>query len=269
MANSRYDARNVSLIIPTFNSGSFLERTLKSIKEQSIQPLEIIVADSPQTTDNTREIAGRYGAKVVDGGLPADGRNAGAAIAKGNLFYFIDSDQWMPDSYWLEGAVEEMNKRRLDAAGTVQETGPLAKPTGGPLRYIAGVVNNWNIQFGYTFARAAFRAIQHTSKPAAQQGMLVSREWFERVGGFDTTTFGEDSVLMERIKAAGGRYAILESVGPIISRIRRADGGGFRYGMRAIGLNMARLSGIHTPIEVYFEKKPFNIFKVLWNRRFD
>ena len=264
-----YDPRNVSVIIPTYNSGLFLWDTLEAVRNQSEGPLEIIVADRPDTIDNTREIAMSCGARVVDGGLPAVGRNAGAEIASGSLLCFLDSDQKLPSRDWLRDAVNEMNARGLDAAGTLQEIGPLPRISGGVAERIARYFNNLSIQAGYAITRAAFGLMQYTPKPAAQQGMLISREAFDGVWGYDVTIFAEDSVIMERIKMAGGRYAILKNVGPIISRVRRADVGGFRHGMRMLGMNVARLLGVPVPIEHYFENKPFSLAKVLLKRKFD
>ena len=72
----------LSIIIPTYNEEEYLPVLLDSIKSQSFDDYEIIVADA-NSTDKTREIAESYGCIVVAGGLPAVGRNNGAKIAKG------------------------------------------------------------------------------------------------------------------------------------------------------------------------------------------
>ena len=69
----------LSIIIPTYNEEEYLPVLLESIKEQSFDDYEVIVADA-NSTDKTREIAKEYGCIVVDGGLPAVGRNNGARI---------------------------------------------------------------------------------------------------------------------------------------------------------------------------------------------
>ena len=75
----------LSIIIPTYNEEEYLHKLLDSIKSQSFSDYEIIVADA-NSKDNTREIAISYGCKVVNGGLPAIGRNNGAKVAEGRLF---------------------------------------------------------------------------------------------------------------------------------------------------------------------------------------
>lgn len=67
----------ISIIVPTKNEERYLPGLLKSIKKQTVQPYEIIVADAG-STDRTVEIAKKYGAKVIKGGIPQVGRNKGA-----------------------------------------------------------------------------------------------------------------------------------------------------------------------------------------------
>ena len=81
----------LSIIIPTYNEEKYLPILLESIKKQSFEDYEIIVADA-NSTDNTRNIAQEYGCIIVDGGLPAIGRNNGANVAKGDILLFLDSD---------------------------------------------------------------------------------------------------------------------------------------------------------------------------------
>src|SRR5262249_7679104 len=47
---------SVSVIIPTFNGGSGLERTIISLRRQTLVPVEIVVVDGG-STDETRAVA--------------------------------------------------------------------------------------------------------------------------------------------------------------------------------------------------------------------
>ena len=49
---------SVSVIIPTFNGGSGLEPSIRSLQRQTLRPVEIIVVDDG-STDETRAIAQR------------------------------------------------------------------------------------------------------------------------------------------------------------------------------------------------------------------
>jgi len=105
----------ISIIIPTYNEENFLPKLLKSIRKQAYKNKEVIVADAG-STDKTREIAEKYGAKVVEGGMPATGRNNGAKKSKGDIIIFLDADVVLPDAYFLESAIKEFERKRLDIA---------------------------------------------------------------------------------------------------------------------------------------------------------
>lgn len=105
----------LTIVIPTKNEEADLPRLLESIKKQTLQPKEIIVADA-HSTDRTREIAASYGARVVDGGLPGPGRNRGAEAAATELILFLDADVELRDPEFLEKSVGEMLERKLDLA---------------------------------------------------------------------------------------------------------------------------------------------------------
>lgn len=106
----------LSIIIPTKNEEAYLSRLLESIKMQTNQPAEIIVADA-DSTDKTRDIAKQFGCKVVQGGNhPGIGRNKGVKFAKFPLLLFLDADVVLPDKEFLQEAVKEFNERKLGVA---------------------------------------------------------------------------------------------------------------------------------------------------------
>jgi len=81
-----------SMIIPTYNSAKFLDRCLHSILSQDFDRIETIVVDNC-STDGTAKIAQSYGARVVSkrSGM-SEARVIGAQAARGEIFFFIDSD---------------------------------------------------------------------------------------------------------------------------------------------------------------------------------
>ncbi|MFA5132114.1 MAG: glycosyltransferase family 2 protein [Candidatus Paceibacterota bacterium] len=93
----------ISIITPTFNSEKALEKCLLSVKKQTYQNIEHIVVDG-LSTDGTVEILkryeGTYNLKWIsekDSGV-ADAMNKGFNLATGEVFTWIDSD-----NYYLEG----------------------------------------------------------------------------------------------------------------------------------------------------------------------
>ena len=106
----------LSIIIPTYNEEEYLPKLLYSIKEQQYEDYEIIVADAG-SVDGTKAIAKEYGCRIIEGGLPALGRNNGAKIAKGEYLLFLDSDVMLSSDY-LESSVEEFEEKDLGIAIT-------------------------------------------------------------------------------------------------------------------------------------------------------
>lgn len=103
----------LSIIIPTYNEEKLLPRLLASVNSQNFKDLEVIVADA-HSTDGTRTVAERFGARVIDGGLPGPGRNRGAREANGDILLFLDADVILPDVRWLKSKIEQFDRRELD-----------------------------------------------------------------------------------------------------------------------------------------------------------
>jgi cellulose synthase/poly-beta-1,6-N-acetylglucosamine synthase-like glycosyltransferase len=90
---------SVTVIVPAFNGGSGLNRSIASLRQQTLQPLEIIVVDDG-STDETRATAERARAlglvdMVICHGTRC-GRsaaiNAAARFASGDLLLTVDAD---------------------------------------------------------------------------------------------------------------------------------------------------------------------------------
>lgn len=113
----------VSVIIPARNEAPGIERTVRSIKEQSSPNclIEIIVADDG-STDDTRNIAEAAGARVIEmggtGGNPAAARNRGAKAATGDPLVFLDADCEVADG-WLAAFLDAHNAGETIVGGSL------------------------------------------------------------------------------------------------------------------------------------------------------
>ena len=84
----------ISVIIPTYNAGRYLDACLSAIRRCLYVPHEIIVVDNG-SVDDSRQIADRHGVVLVDcpgPSGPVTARNEGAKFAQGNLLLFVDTD---------------------------------------------------------------------------------------------------------------------------------------------------------------------------------
>ena len=107
MSESKFDPI-LTIIIPTYNSGNTLEVALKSIINQTIKDIEILIIDG-LSTDDTLKIAERHklefpNLNVIsekDKGI-YDAMNKGISMAKGTWLYFMGSDDSLYESTTIE-----------------------------------------------------------------------------------------------------------------------------------------------------------------------
>ena len=85
----------LSIVIPAYNEEKYLPATLESVVDalEGMTPAELIVVDN-ESTDSTREIAMRFGARIVDEAVHNIGhvRNTGAIAASCDVIVFLDAD---------------------------------------------------------------------------------------------------------------------------------------------------------------------------------
>ena len=111
----------ISVIVPVYNVEAFLEKCVDSLIAQTYQNLEIILVDDGSTDSSGRlcdELKKKDPRIVVvhkeNGGL-SSARNAGIAVAKGDYFGFVDSDDYVePDMY--ETMLKAVQSHGLDIA---------------------------------------------------------------------------------------------------------------------------------------------------------
>ncbi len=115
----------ISVVIPTLNAATVLEKCLKSIASQSYSKnkIEIIIADGG-STDRTLEIAGKYGAKIVSNPLKTGeaGKAIGVKKASGDLIAFIDSDNILPDKNWFKKMVAPFSDEEILGSEPIEYT---------------------------------------------------------------------------------------------------------------------------------------------------
>ena len=92
----------VSVIIPVYNAGEFLEETIESVIGQTYQNVEIILVNNCSTEEDTIALLKRLSNKhkVVDSEIKglAQARNDGIAAASGEFILPLDADDLLkPD----------------------------------------------------------------------------------------------------------------------------------------------------------------------------
>jgi len=188
----------LSIIIPALNEEENLKRLLDSIENQGLSSYEIIVADAG-SEDKTKIIAKSYGSKIVEGGLPAKGRNEGAKIAKGQLLLFLDADVYFEGEI-LPKVLKEFEKKKLKIATFC------LTPSGSTSKKKQKIS-----KFFFTFFYNIPILLMEKILPHAAMGILIEKKLFKKLKGFnEDITLAEDHDLARRAGKLG-KYGILKS----------------------------------------------------------
>ena len=119
----------VSIIMPSYNTASFISKTIESVLNQTYKNWELLVVDDC-STDGTDEIVSKYNDKRIV--YLKNEKNSGAALsrnralrnAKGKWIAFLDSDDlWHPTK--LEKQIKFMKK--MDISFRIPVTRKLMK----------------------------------------------------------------------------------------------------------------------------------------------
>jgi glycosyltransferase involved in cell wall biosynthesis len=182
-----------SIIIPAYNEAANIPRCLDAVTAaiKDREDVEIIVVDDG-STDETVALAEQRGARIV---RPehwisiAAVRNLGGRQAKGRILLFLDADTEPPPT-WFETIESWFSEGRADVLGFVDRA-----PADAP--WFALV---WSLRL--EAERETTREVDHLPG----RNVCVSREMFDRVGGFDEALItAEDKDFVMRLKATGAR----------------------------------------------------------------
>jgi glycosyltransferase involved in cell wall biosynthesis len=194
----------LSIIIPALNEEKYLPLLLKEIKKQKFgDDLEIIVADGG-SIDKTVEIAKSFGCKIVQGGLPAKGRNEGAKIAQGDIFLFMDADNIYLPEYFLKNLLEEFERRKLDVASF-----PVC-PDGNGFDKILYEIYNRFVQLIQRFSAYATNSV------------LVRKKIHQKIGGFDEEIKIAEDHFYAKTARKFGKFGFIKTK-PVLTSTRRFE----------------------------------------------
>jgi len=184
----------LSIVIITLNEEKNLDELLKSIRRQNYKDYEVIISDAG-SKDRTREIARKAGCQVVNGGLPARGRNLGARNARGEFIIFIDADVILPEKF-LDNVIEQIKREDADIASVSLK--PLTKSK--LEKFLHKGYNLWQ--------KITTRIDPH----AAGCCIVVKRKIFKKIGGFEEDIkFAEDHAFARKAFRRGAKYKVLDA----------------------------------------------------------
>lgn len=109
----------ISIIVPVYNVEKYIDKCLKSLVNQTLKDIEIIVVNDG-SPDNSQKIIDKYVKKYKNiksfikknGGI-SDARNYGIKQAKGDYIAFVDSDDYI-DEKMMEKMYEKAIEKSYD-----------------------------------------------------------------------------------------------------------------------------------------------------------
>ncbi|WBB98771.1 MULTISPECIES: glycosyltransferase family 2 protein [unclassified Solwaraspora] len=164
----------VSVIIPNYNYGNSIGRCVDAALDQTYRPIEVIVVDD-HSTDDSLAIARQRAVTVLrtarNSGV-AVARNMGAAAARGEILFFVDSDVALrPDA--IETAVAELRAHpEYGAVCGIYEDEPLIRDS---------VVEQCRVLQAYCWRMASLGEVSFLFSSLT----AIPRRVFDEVGPFN------------------------------------------------------------------------------------
>lgn len=179
----------VSVIMSAYNAEKFIEKSIKSVLDQTYSNIEFIICDDG-STDKTGEVIKRYPAiryiYQTNKGQGA-GRNNAASHAKGEYLAFIDADDcWVPDKLSVQIALFDRNP----AVGAVYSDMEIVDSNGVTLGFNA----KGKMKRGHVF-----NDLIAGNYMCGLSSLVVRTEILREVGGFSDHRYCQDFVFLLKV----------------------------------------------------------------------
>jgi glycosyltransferase involved in cell wall biosynthesis len=174
----------ISVIVPTLNAGRLLPRCFDSLIPAAVHGVvrEVIVADGG-SADDTLAIADAAGARIVEGSSTRSALlAAGAAAARSDWLLFLFPETSLEPGWDVE-------------TQSFLEQADLERPRAAVFRFALE-------EFGGAARRAeAMVALRGAvfALPYGDQGLLIPRRFYQKLGGYRALARMEDADLVRRI----------------------------------------------------------------------
>lgn len=207
--SSKTAEQNLSLIIPNYNYGNFLQECIDSVLNQSVLPTEILIIDDA-STDHSESILKKYDnhdlIKVIRNesnlGIVSNFSKA-VANTSGDWVVFVGADNYVrndfveqylkhselyPEASVFYSDIIIFGERAEELANQVG-----ALPTSEPDNFL------------WSFPEPTPEVIENLKDVNFMHGSsMFSRNWYEKVDGYQESDGPEDHDLFYRMVAAGG-----------------------------------------------------------------
>ena len=180
----------ISCIINTRNEEINLDNCLRSVVNQTVKNIEIIVVDN-NSTDKTKEIALRYTKNVYNKGPErSPQKNYGVQKAQGEWLLFIDADQSLENKVCVELLKLVTEDKEVEAA----------------------IIPEISFGEGFWAKVKGFEKTLYLGDESIEAARFISKNRFIEVEGYDETMVaGEDWDLTDRLKEKMIKFGRIKS----------------------------------------------------------
>jgi glycosyltransferase involved in cell wall biosynthesis len=197
--------RFYSAIIPLYNRPDEIDELLASLTKQTYTNFEVVIIEDGSVND-AKEIVAKYKNDLSiqyqfkENGGQGFARNLGFEISKGDYFVIFDSDAIIPTHYF-EAVEKQLNTSYVDAFGGPDAAHKSFSPVQKAISY------SMTSLFTTGGIRGRENHVGHFHPRSFNMGL--SREVYNKVGGFVITRMGEDIEFSIRIINNGFKTALI------------------------------------------------------------
>jgi rSAM/selenodomain-associated transferase 2 len=195
----------IAIIIPALNAATTLEATLGMVADSALPDVELIVVDGG-SRDATPTLAADLGATVIEAPRGRGSQMAtGASHSDAPWLFFLHADTRLEAGWDARLASFMADPANAERAGVFHLRFDDASPAARRLEWIANRRSRW------------------LGLPYGDQGLILSRPFYEALGGFEPIPIMEDVALVRRVR----RNRLVHLEGDAITDARRYQKGGY------------------------------------------
>src|SRR5476651_111212 len=194
-----------SIIIPLYNRPQEIKELLETLTLQTYKQFEVLVIEDGSDDDAAeivKNFTDRLDVKYFVKNNEGQGftRNFGFERAKGDYFVIFDSDCLIPENY-MQTVNDSLAKNYLDAYGGPDDAHPSFTPIQKAISYAM------TSPFTTGGTRGSKKAIGQFHPRSFNMG--ITRQVWEKTGGYIITRLGEDIELSIRIHKMGFKIGLI------------------------------------------------------------
>ncbi len=229
-----------SFIIPVYNRPEEIRELLESLLDQTYQnPYEVVIVEDGSQNRSEVVVHSFQGKLPIsyyykENSGPGDSRNYGMRKAQGTYFIILDSDCLLPPTY-LESVSKVLDAHYVDCFGGPDTAHPSFSATQKAINYaMTSFITTGGI-------RGNKKAVQQFQPRSFNMG--ISKEAFEKTGGFGKIHPGEDPDLSIRLWGLGYKTRFFPEA--YVYHKRRVDFNKFYTQVKKFGMVRPILNSWH------------------------